>query len=93
MSLPTGGSSSASGRGRYLVSSGDSAALTCFVAEATRMPELQLLHTIGPQGAPHTAVFDMPHTTAAQLAQRFASAGQMKIEPDQSLSMFGGAPL
>ena len=81
------------GRGRYLVSSGDSAKLADFVSEATRMPELQLLNTIGPQGAPHTAVYDMPHATAAQLSQRFASSGDMKIEPDQPLSMFGDTPM
>ncbi len=80
------------GRGRYLVSSGDSTKLADFVSEATRMPELQLLNTIGPQGAPHTAVYDMPHATAAQLSQRFASSGDMKIEPDQPLSMFGDTP-
>ncbi len=81
------------GRGRYLVSSGDSARLSGFVAEAERMPDLQLLHTIGPQGAPHTAVYEMPHATAALLSQRFAAGGDMKIEPDQPLSMFGDTPI
>ena len=80
------------GRGRYLVSCGDSAKLTGFVAEAARMPDLTLLDTLGPSGAPHTAVFDMAHATAAQLAQRFAASGDMKIEPDQPLSLFGDMP-
>ncbi len=80
------------GRGRYLVSSGDSAKLAGFVAEAARMPDLQLLNTVGPQGAPHTAVYDMAHATAAQLSQRFAASGDLRIEPDQPLSMFGDTP-
>ncbi len=80
------------GRGRYLVSCGDSATLSGFVAEATRMPDLKLIDTLGPSGAPHTAVFDMEHATAAQLSQRFAASGDLKIEPDQPLSMFGDSP-
>lgn len=80
------------GRGHYLVSSDDSASLMRFVAEAARLPELQLVHAIGPEGAPHTVVFDMPHATAAQLAQRFAASGELRIEPDQPLSMFGAQP-
>lgn len=80
------------GRGRYLVSSGDSTKLSGFVAEAERMPDLQLLHTIGPQHAPHTAVFEMTHATAAQLSRRFATSGDIRIEPDQPLSMFGDTP-
>ncbi len=79
------------GRGRYLVSCPDSAKLAHFVSESHADPELQLLDTIGPQGAPHTAVFDMAHATAAQLEQRFATSGDMKIEPDQPLSLFGPA--
>ncbi len=50
---------------------------------------MQLLHTIGPAHAPHTAVYDMAHDTAAQLSQRFTASGEMRIEPDQPLSMFG----
>lgn len=80
------------GRGRYLVSCPDSAKLSGFVSEAQRMPDLRLLDTIGPQGAPHTAVYEMAHATAAQLSQRFAAGGDMKIEPDQPLSMFGDTP-
>lgn len=77
------------GRGRYLVSGPDSSKLAGFVAAAAANPELKLLGTIGPQGAPHTAVFDMAHDTAVQLQQRFATEGDLRIEPDQPLSMFG----
>ncbi len=77
------------GRGRYLVSSADSARLASFIAEAGTLPGMQLLHTIGPAHAPHTAVYDMAHDTAAQLSQRFTASGEMRIEPDQPLSMFG----
>ncbi len=80
------------GRGRYLVSSADTAKLAGFVNAATSMPDLQLLHTIGPQNAPHTAIYEMTHATAAQLSQQFALSGDMKIEPDQPLSMFGDTP-
>ncbi len=80
------------GRGRYLVSCADGARLANFVAESHADPELQLLDTIGPHGAPHTAVFDMAHATAAELERRFATSGDMKIEPDQPLSMFGDTP-
>ncbi len=80
------------GRGRYIVSCSDGAKLARFVSDARANPELQLLDTIGPQGAPHTAVFDMAHATAAALEQRFASTGDMKIEPDRPLSLFGPSP-
>ncbi len=77
------------GRGRYLVSCADSGKLSGFVATAAADPELKLLGTVGPQGAPHTAVFDMAHDTALQLQQRFATEGDLRIEPDQPLSLFG----
>jgi hypothetical protein len=77
------------GRGRYLVSCSDSERLARFVSDTVADPALELLHTIGPQGAPHTAVYDMAHDTAAQLAQRFAASGDLKIEPDRPLSLFG----
>ncbi len=76
------------GRGRYLVSCTDGAKLAGFVSETRSNPELQLIDTIGPQGAPHTAVYEMAHATAAQLEQRFAAEGTLKIEPDRPLSMF-----
>lgn len=80
------------GRGRYLVSCTDGAKLARFVSDSHADPELQLIETLGPQGAPHTAVFDMAHAIAAQLEHRFASSGDMKIEPDQPLSLFGPSP-
>lgn len=80
------------GRGRYLVSCNDGTKLASFVSESHANPELQLVETIGPPGAPHTAVFDMAHAIAAQLEHRFAASGDMKIEPDQPLSLFGPAP-
>ncbi len=76
------------GRGRYLVSSADSVRLASFIAEAGALPGMRLLHTIGPAHAPHTAVYDMAHDMAAQLSRRFAAGGDIRIEPDQPLSMF-----
>lgn len=75
-------------RGRYLVSATESKQLTAFLHEASADPTLHLLQTIGPHDAPHTAVFEMPHASAAALAQRFGVAGTLKIEPDRPLSMF-----
>jgi len=80
--------SSGSARGRYLVSATESVQLTAFLHEASTDPTLHLLQTIGPHDAPHTAVFEMPHTIAAALAQRFGAVGTLKIEPDRPLSMF-----
>ncbi len=76
------------GRGRYLVSGGDSDKLIEFIDQASEDPSVSLLDTIGPQQSPHTAVFDMPHDTAAALAQRFKNDGSLKIEPDSPLSLF-----
>ena len=80
------------GRGRYLVSCNDSGKLSDFVSGASANPDLRLLDKLGPAGAPHTAVFDMSHDTAVQLQRHFAAGGDLKIEPDQPLSMFGDAP-
>ncbi len=76
------------GRGRYLVSSADSGRLASFMAEAGTLPGMTLLHTIGPAHAPHTAIYEMAHETAAQLVQRFGASGEIRIEPDQPLSLF-----
>lgn len=81
------------GRGHYLVSSADSQQLSDFIAQAGDDAALKLIKTMGPQAAPHTAVYDMPHDSAAQLAQRFQQAGHLKIEPDRPLSMFDSEPL
>ncbi len=81
------------GRGRYLVSLSsnltDSGKLADFVSQASANPDLRLLELIGPAGAAHTAIFDMSHDIAAQLEGHFAAGGDLKIEPDQPLSMFG----
>lgn len=77
------------GRGRYLISCTDSTRLNQFLSDALANPELQLLQTIGPPGAPHTAVYDMPHDTAAQLERQFIASSHLKIEPDRPLSLFG----
>ena len=79
------------GHGRYLVSSMDSGKLSQFIAEAQQDTELQLLETIGPGDSPHTAVFDMAHDKAASLQQRFKTSGELSIEPDQPLSLFGNS--
>ena len=76
------------GRGHYMVSSMDSNQLSDFIARAGDDPALTLLQIMGPQEAPHTAVYDMPHDSAAELARRFQTAGNLKIEPDRPLSLF-----
>ncbi len=78
------------GRGRYLVSCTDSGKLSHFVAEARADPGLRLLDMLGPPAAPHTAIYDMAHDTAASLQQRFAAGGDLRIEPDRPLSLFDG---
>ncbi len=80
------------GRGRYLVSSASSSRLARFVSDARGNPDLQLLDTVGPQHAPHTAVYEMTHDTAAQLQKHFAASGELSIEPDRPLSLFGRLP-
>lgn len=80
------------GRGRYLVSCTDSGRLSRFVTDARANPELLLLDTVGPPGAPHTAVYEMAHDMAAQLQKHFAASGELNIEPDRPLSLFGRMP-
>ncbi len=80
------------GRGRYLISCGDTRQLGDFMSGHRSDPDLQLLDTVGPPDAPHTAVFDMSHAKAAELQTRFAVGGDLKIEPDQPLSLFDDAP-
>ena len=77
-----------SGRGHYLVSSNDSTQLSDFIAGASDDSSLTLLQIVGPHDAPHTALYDMPHDSAAELARRFQLAGTLKIEPDRPLSLF-----
>jgi hypothetical protein len=79
------------GRGRYLIIANDNRRLRRFVDDAHRDPELNLIETIGPNDAPHTAVFEMAHNKAATLQHGFKAEGVLKIEPDKPLSLFGDA--
>jgi hypothetical protein len=75
--------------GRYLIIANDSHRLQRFIADARKDPELSLIDTIGPTGAPHTAVCDMAHKKAAALQHDFQAEGVLRIEPDRPLSLFG----
>ena len=77
------------GRGRYLIIANDNLRLRRFVDDAHKDPELDLIETIGPNDAPHTAVYEMAHNKAATLQQGFQVEGALKIEPDKPLSLFG----
>lgn len=77
------------GSGRYIVSCHDSGKLDQFIQSSYQDPSLQLIDTMGPVGAPHTAVYEMAHAKAAELQRAFTQSGDLKIEPDQPLSMFG----
>jgi hypothetical protein len=78
------------GRGRYLITANDSRCLQRFITDAHQDPALHLIDTIGPNDAPHTAVFEMAHNKAAALQQGFQAEGVLKIEPDSPLSLLGG---
>jgi hypothetical protein len=79
-----------SATGRYIVRSEDPRALADFIEDAKADPELELVDTIGPAGAPHTAVFVMPHEKAQALQRREASnPHRLIIERDRPLSLFG----
>lgn len=77
------------GSGRYLVSCSNPGKLNEFIENSYQDPSLQLIDTMGPSGAPHTAVYEMSHSKAADLQRLFIHSGELKIEPDQPLSMFG----
>ena len=78
------------GRGRYLVSSKDSGILVEFIEQSSDDASLSLLDTGGPTESPHTALFDMPHETAASLSREFKHQGDLKIEPDLPAKVFNG---
>lgn len=78
------------GRGRYLIIANDTQRLQRFIADAQADPELDLIETIGPTGAPHTTVYEMTHNKAGALEQGFQAEGALRIEPDRPLSLFGG---
>ena len=77
------------GNGRYLIIASDKRRLRRFVDDAHNDPELHLIETIGPNDAPHTAVYEMAHNKAIDLQQAFAAEGVLRIEPDRPLSLFG----
>lgn len=77
-----------SGSGRYLISCVNPDKLNEFISTGYQDSTLQLIDTVGPIGSPHTAVYEMAHAKAAQLKQLFSTVGELKIEADQSLSMF-----
>ena len=79
--------SKGSGKGRYIVRSEDTKHLADFIDESKSDPELELVDLIGPAGAPHTAVFVIPHEKAAALEQRFGKS-RLIIERDRPLSLF-----
>ncbi len=79
------------GRGRYLIIANDNRRLRRFVDDALKDAELDLIETIGPSDAPHTAVYEMAHDKAAALQQGFQAEGALRIEPDRPLSLFGDA--
>lgn len=76
------------GKGRYIVRSEDPRLLAEFIDEAKIDPELELVDTIGPVGAPHTAVFLMQDEKARALQQRYGESNQIIIERDRPLSLF-----
>ncbi|HYD94056.1 MAG TPA: hypothetical protein VEC01_01930 [Noviherbaspirillum sp.] len=78
-----------SGKGRYIVRAEDPKKLAEFIFESEADPELELADLIGPAGAPHTAVFLMPHEKAKALQERFCtSSDRLIIERDRPLSLF-----
>jgi hypothetical protein len=76
------------GSGRYLISCLNPDKLNEFISSGYQDPTLQLIDTVGPVGLPHTAVYEMAHSKAANLKQLFSTIGELKIEADQTLSMF-----
>jgi hypothetical protein len=79
------------GTGRYLIrakNEDDVSALTAFLEEVSRDKSMKLIDLIGPRERPHTAVIEMSHDMARQLATRFQSSNQLLIEPDRPVSMF-----
>jgi hypothetical protein len=78
-------------KGRYIIHSDDPQAVANFIEQARADSELELADTIGPPGAPHTAVFVMPHEKAQALQQQFAAPNannRLIIERDRPLSLF-----
>ena len=75
---------------RYLVSADEPSALTQVIDNLRADPSVELLDTIGPPQAPHTAVVNMNDEQAAGLRRKFGAAVPgLLIEPDQPLSPLG----
>lgn len=74
---------------RFIIrATGDVAPLASFLDAARVDPGMTVVDTIGPPGAPHTAVIEMDRATADMLEQRFRETKQLTIEPDRPLSLF-----
>jgi hypothetical protein len=74
---------------RFIIrATGDVAPLASFLDAARVDPGMTVVDTIGPRGAPHTAVIEMDRATAHRLEQRFRETKQLTIEPDRPLSLF-----
>jgi hypothetical protein len=77
------------GTGRYIVRIDDREKLKQFIRSTGSMPEVKVVDQIGPPGAPHTVVVEMPHGAKPSLEQHLRSANtQFIIEPDRNLSLF-----
>ena len=76
---------------RYLVHADDPATLAEVIDGIRSDPALELEDTIGPPGAPHTAVVRMNDQQANALRQRFRAATRLSIEPDQPLNPLAGS--
>jgi hypothetical protein len=83
-------STPAAGSGRYIIRSRDSMQLAELIRRIAADPEIMLIDTIGPPGAPHTCVVTMSPERAAALELQFRTTNQFTIEPDRPLSLFGG---
>jgi hypothetical protein len=74
---------------RFIIrATGDVAPLASLLDAARLDPGMAVVDTIGPAGAPHTAVIEMDRATAHLLELRFRESKQLTIEPDRPLSLF-----
>ena len=74
---------------RFIVRArGEGGTLADFLATLPNDPGLELVDTIGPAHAPHTAVVAVPADLAPSFEQRFRNSQQLMIERDRPLSLF-----
>jgi hypothetical protein len=66
----------------------EGATLTDFLSKLQDDPNLELVDTIGPAGAPHTAVLAVDPELAADFEQRYRHSPHLMIERDRPLSLF-----